>query len=261
MRTGARWAAAALGVLQAGCAGAQTPAPAAATAAQRPPQNQCEAVRDVDFRALERERARLPVATGAPVVDMLDVVRIPDWAERRPPADAPVVIRARMPPGGGYASDHRSVVWREADGSWWFWRHSVNEGPPAPPRMPPDAARMTNAEINAWMAEQRAGRTNEENSWPPKEGRLSAGKAAQMEAAWSDPCRAWDPDWWPHEVPLNRRVDGSRRRLCPQDSSAVFADMAEAGGPRRRVGGACINATPTYRMIQTAAYASGDGAR
>lgn len=262
MRTGTRMTALALGLIQAaaaGGAGAQTPA--AGASPQRPPQAQCEAVRDIDFRALERERARLPVATGAPVVDMLDVVRIPDWAARRPPEDASVVIRARMPPGGGHSSDHRSVVWREADGSWWFWRHSVREGPPAPPPLPPnyDSSWTTEA-VNAWMAEQRAGRTDEEAWWPPKEGRLSAVKAAQMEAAWSDPCRAWDPDWWPHEIPLNRRIDGSRRRMCAQDSSAIFADMAEAGGPRRRVGGACTNSTPTYRMIANAAYAAGDPA-
>lgn len=258
MRTQTRMAALALGLVQAATAGpvgAQTPA---GTQAQRPPQAQCEAVRDIDFRALERERARLPVATGRPVEDMLEVVRIPDWAARRPPEDAPVVIRARMPPGGGYSSDHRSVVWREADGSWWFWRHSVREGPPAMPPIPPQG--LSPDEVRAWEAEQRAGRTLEEINWPPKEGRLSAEKAAQMEAAWSDPCRAWDPDWWPHEIPLNRRIDGSRRRMCAQDSSAIIADITEAGGPRRRVGGACINSTPTYRMISNAAYAAGDPA-
>jgi hypothetical protein len=249
-----------LGLLQAasaGGAGAQVPTAGVQTA--RPPQAQCAAVRDVDFRMLERERARLPVATSAPVEDMLDVVRIPDWAARRPPEDASVVIRARMPPGGGYSSDHRSVVWREADGSWWFWRHSVNEGPPAPPPLPPQELDV--AEAAAWDAAQQVGRTNEERWWPPKEGRLSAQKAGEMEAAWSDPCRAWDPEWWPYDLPLNRRIDGARRRLCPPDSSSIIADMAEAGRPARRVGGACINATPTYQMIQIAAYAAGDPVR
>ncbi|KQY87216.1 MULTISPECIES: hypothetical protein [unclassified Brevundimonas] len=254
-----RTAALALALLQgaaAGRAGAQAPTPEAQS--QRPPQAQCEAVRDVDFRTLERERARLPTAAGSPVADMLDVVRIPAWAARRPPEDASVVIRARMPPGGGYSSDHRSVVWREADGSWWFWRHSVNEGPPAPP--PPLPQGLSRQEIDAWYANWNDSRTADERYWPPHEGRLSAQKTAQMEAAWSDPCRAWDPDWWPHDLPLNRRIDGSRRRLCPQDSSAIIADMAEAGRPRRSVGGACINGTPTYRMIQNAAYAAADPA-
>ena len=249
----------ALGLLQA-TAGCATSAQAPAVADGRPPQAECAAVRDVDFRTLEREQARAAAASPPQTGDMLDVVLIPDWAARRPPADASVVIRARMPPGGGHRSDHRSVVWREADGSWWFWRHSVNEGPPAPPRLPPESATMSNAEINAWMAAQRVGRTDNELGWPPKEGRLAAAKAAEMEAAWSDPCRAWDPDWWPHDLPLNRRIDGSRRRLCPQDSSAIVADMAEAGRPARRVGGTCINPTPTYRMIGIAAYAAGDPA-
>ena len=256
MKTGTRIAALTLGLLQAataGGAGAQT----LVATSQRPPQAQCAAVRDIDFRALEREEARLPVATGRPVIDMLEEVRIPDWAARRPPEDVSVVIRARMPPGGGYSSDHRSVVWREADGTWWFWRHSVNEGSPAPPPPPPPPG-VDRAEYDARIAAERAGRTNEELWWPPKEGRLSARQAAQMEAAWSDPCRTWDPDWWPHEIPLNRRIDGSRRRVCAQDSSAIFADMTEAGRPRRRVGGSCINATPTYQMIQIAAYASGE---
>jgi hypothetical protein len=92
---------------------------------------------------------------------------------------------------------------------------------------------------------------------PPTQGRLSASRAAQIEAAWADPCRGWDPDFWPHDLPLNRRIDGSRRRSCAQDSSAIYADMAE-NGPRRRVGGACNRGSPTYRMIEIATYATAD---
>lgn len=260
MRTGSRMAALALGLLQAATAGGAGAQTAAGTErAQRPPQAQCEAVRDIDFEALESEERRLPVAVGRPVIDLLEGARIPDWAARRPPPDAPLVIRTRMPPGGGHSSEHRSVVWREADGSWWFWRHSINDGSPVPSQPPPPG--LSADEAQAWRAEQRAGRTDEELRWPPKEGRLSEQQAARMEAAWSDPCRAWDPYWWPRDLPLNRAIDGSRRRLCPQDSSVIFAEMAEAGRPPRRVGGACINGTPTYRMIQTAAYAAGDAAR
>lgn len=257
MRTGMRATALALGLLQA-TTGSAMAMQAPAVADGRPAQAQCAAVRDVDFRALARERARAVAASAPQTGDMLDVVRVPDWAARRPPADAPVVIRARMPPGGGHSSDHRSVVWREADGSWWFWRHSVNDGPPAPPPPPPEG--LSAAEVAAWDAARRGARTDQERWWPPNEGRLAARKAAEMEAAWSDPCRAWDPDWWPHDLPLNRRIEGSRRRLCAQDSSAIIAELAEAGRPARRVGGACINATPTYRMIGIAAYAAGDPA-
>ena len=126
MRAGSRLAAAALGLLQAttaGCAAVQTPTPALAAGPQRPPQNQCEAVRDVDFRALERAQRPRPEAQTITGPDMLEVVRIPDWAARRPPPDAPVVIRARMPPGGGYNSDHRSVV------ALTLAPSSVNRGP------------------------------------------------------------------------------------------------------------------------------------
>lgn len=264
-------AAAALALMQAGVAGsagAQTPPP---PMTERPPQNQCQAVADVDLRAMARraehdraEADRLAAEQGRPTPDqsaigMLEPVRIADWAARKPPADAVVVIRARMPPGGGYPSDHRAVVWREADGSWWFWRHSVNEGPPAMPPLPPGFdSSWTSERLNAWTAEQLAGRTSDEINWPPKEGRLAANRAAQLEAAWRDPCRGWDPDYWPHEIPLNRRIDGSRTRLCAQDSSAVWGEIAENGAPPRRVGGACINASPTYRMIESAAYARGD---
>lgn len=272
MRT-ARLAGAVLGLVQAGvagAAGAQVPSPAP----RRPPQAQCEAVRDVDLRAMARtaarerretERHHAEIGLPAPEVlaaRMLEPVRIADWAARRPPADAPVVIRARMPAGGGYSSDHRAVVWREADGGWWFWRHSVNDGPPAMPPLPPNYdGSWTSERLNAWVAEQRVGRTLDEVNWPPQEGRLSARKAAQMEAAWRDPCRGWDPDYWPREIPLNRRVDGSRVRVCAQDSSAIYAEIAEAGRPPRPVGGACGNASPTYRMIEIAAYASGEDPR
>ena len=254
MRKARTAAAVALGLIQAataGAAGAQVSAAPGAQVRERPPQAQCAAVRDVDFERLAQEEARLPVAVGRPVVDYLEEVRIPDWAGRRPSPDAPVVVRARVMPNASDGADHSAVVWREADGGWWFWRHSANEGP----------ATSTDAEIAALRARDDArvaGRSREEILWPPTEGRLSAPQAAQMEAAWSDPCRAWDPYWWPRDIPLNRTVDGSNRGACPPNPAVIFADMVEAGGPRRRVGGACINDTPTYRMIQITAYAAAD---
>lgn len=264
------------GIIQAGAAQAATAqvAPAPAPVDQRPPQAQCQAVADIDLRAMARraerdrsEAARRHAEGGPPPPDqialsMMEPIKVSDWASRRPPADAPVVIRARMPAGGGHASDHRAVVWREADGSWWFWRHSVNDGPPAMPPLPPGFdSSWTSERLRAWTAEQQAGRTMDEINWPPKEGRLAANRAAQLEAAWRDPCRGWDPDYWPHEIPLNRRIDGSRVRACPQDSSAIWAEITEAGRPARRVGGACITASPTYRMIEIAAYARADEAQ
>lgn len=236
----------------------------------RPPQSECAAVRDVDLRALQREAAlaRRGLAArnaeaGLPDPDatfdaMAAPVQISTWAERRPPDDASVVIRARMPPGGGYGSDHRAVVWREADGSWWFWRHSINAGAPKPPPVPPPELDPGSVEGRAWAAAQDRGRTTEERYWPPTHGRLSAARSQQIEAAWTDPCRGWDPDFWPREIPLNRRIEGSRRRLCAQDSSAIFGTITERGRSPQRVGAACGNSAPTQRMVEIAAYATSD---
>jgi hypothetical protein len=236
----------------------------------RPPQGECQAVRDVDLRALQREAAlaRREMAArnaeaGLPDPDarfdaMMAPVQISTWAERRPSEDASVVIRARMPPGGGYSSDHRAVVWREADGSWWFWRHSINNGPPKPPPVPPPGIDPGSAEGQAWAAAQGQDRTTEERYWPPTQGRLSAARSQQIEAAWADPCRGWDPDFWPRDIPLNRKIDGSRRRICAQDSSAVFATITEIGRAPQRAGAACGNGAPTQRMVEIAAYATSD---
>lgn len=249
---------------QAGMAQAQTPG---ATQA-RPPQDQCPAVADIDLRAMARTAARERreaeqrlAAQGRPSLDaiaagMLGPVRVADWAENRPPADAPVVIRARMPAGGGYSTDHRAMVWRDQDGVWWFWRQVLG-GPPAMPAPPlPPGVQEGSPEWEAWKATQpRPGASVEDISYPPVEGRLSPGRAAQLEAAWRDPCRNWDPDYWPYEIPLNRRIDGSRTRRCAQDSSGIWGEITENGAAPRRVGGACINSSPTYRMIEIATYA------
>jgi hypothetical protein len=59
----------------------------------------------------------------------------------------------------------------------------------------------------------------------------------------------------PYEVPLNRRVDGSRVRLCPPDGAGSYAEIVERGRPPRMVSAACINATSTYKLIERATYA------
>jgi hypothetical protein len=242
----------------AGCASVEAPILTAAdewAMAQRPSQAQCAAVRDIDLRALARRQAE-----GTPALaqagQALEVVAIPDWAERRPPEDASVVIRARMPPGGGHGTDHRAVVWREADGRWWYWKQVLG-GPPTPPPPPPTGVERDSAEWRAWEAMQpRPGMSMDDRQYPPRSGPVEAARAAVLEAAWTDPCRAWDPDWWPVEAPLNRSIDGMRTRLCAQDSSSIHADITE-NGARRLVGGACINATPTYRLIEAAIYVGG----
>lgn len=240
--------------------------------ADPPSQAQCPAVRDIDLTALRRqqererrdlERRRARGEGAPPAVEMIardavGLIRIADWAARRPPAEAPVVIRARLPPGGGHATDHRSVVWREADGSWWFWRQTLG-GPPASPPPPPPGARPGSPAWREWEKTQPpANRPREDVVYPPSEGRLSAGKSAEMEALWRDRCRDLDPAFWPLDIPLNRSIDGSRRRVCAQDSSAIYGEIIEPGRVPRLVGAACANAGPTHRMIEIAAHASSD---
>lgn len=240
----------------------------------RPPQAECPAVRDIDLRALARQRerdlateARRAAQDGLPSPDviargMIDAVRVADWASRRPLHDAAVVIRTRMPGGGGHATDHRTVVGRDADGAWWIWRQVLG-GPPAMPPLPPGPdVQRGSPEWIAWeSAQPPADRSMDDRNYPPQEGRLSHRDAERLEAAWRDPCRGWDPDFWPAEIPLNRRIDGLRRRDCAQDRSAIFGEIREGGQPARIVGAACRNDSPTYRMIAIATYGTAETER
>ncbi|MFJ6024284.1 hypothetical protein ACIQC9_06780 [Brevundimonas sp. NPDC092305] len=154
-------------------------------------------------------------------------------------------------------TDHRSVVWRDNDGEWWVWRQVLG-GPPATPPPPPGPdVQRGSAEWVAWeKAQPPADRSMDDRNYPPSEGRLAGPDAERLEAAWRDACRGWDPDFWPAEIPLNRRIDGQRRRLCAQDRSALFGEIRENGQPARLVGAACRNDSPTYRMIEIATYAT-----
>lgn len=93
--------------------------------------------------------------------------------------------------------------------------------------------------------------------WPPQTGLLPAATVATLEAALADPCRAWDPDYFPYDQPLRRRDEyGNDHRLCPPDGGYYAADITEPGRPRRGIGAGCINDTPTFRIISAAAYAA-----
>lgn len=242
----------------------------AAGGARPPPQSQCPAVANVDLAAIAREdrkaaaqaaKAAAPSDLAAAGAGPAPLVVVPDSARRRPGPDATVIIRTHLPPGGLYNSDLRSVVWREADGSWWFWRQSLNymDPPPMPPPPPPPPPEGT-PEYAAWQKMMETWQPppppTDDERWPPVEGRLSAARAAQLEAALKDPCRAWDPDFWPWQVPLKRRVDGARVALCPPDGGAYVAELTEPGRPPRMIGASCINDTPTFRIISAAAYPS-----
>jgi hypothetical protein len=234
----------------AACAGGEGERPSVPGRADpgRPPQRACPAVANLDLAAIARQTAADPTAEArrAWIAEQLAPVVIPEGSARRPPADAPFVIRVRVPAGGFWSADDRSMVWREADGSWWFWRRTIDSREPSPP-----------------LPDQPVVQITDEQRFPARSGRLAPGKAARMEAAFADPCRAWEPDGMPLEVPLRRPENGSGPpiRLCPPDSASYLAEIAERGRPPRQVYAACINDTATFTLIDVATYASGEDPR
>jgi hypothetical protein len=212
-----------------------------------PPQSACPVVANVDLRRIARRATPAPVPY-VPSPDVAEVV-LPAWASRRPPPDASIVIRVRLPAGGGYARDERAVVWREADGSWWGWRHVLNGNPVSPPS-PPYPGSPEEAE--------RARDTAAGYPWlydpaPTYEGRLDPEQSAVMEAAFADPCRRLEPDVWPWEIPLLRRVEGKRIHRCQlyQDSTFYRAEFSEPGRPPRAVGLRCGSAGSLNAVLVT----------
>ena len=231
-----------------------------------PPQSACLGVAHLDLARVAVERrarvltSRDPEATG--------FVALPDSAEALIPDDALVVIRANLPPGGLYSNDLRSVVWKAADGTWGVWRQNRDFGeqptppPPPPPSAPPGTlAGSPEYEAAAKAAERHQNLINNpvqmspDERWPPQAGPLDTATAAAIEAALADPCRAWDPDYFPHAQPLRRAEDGGNIRICPPDGGYYAADITEPGRARRGIGAACINRTPTFRLISATAHA------
>ncbi|WP_420478454.1 hypothetical protein [Brevundimonas sp. FT23028] len=227
-------------------------APAAPSLPQaRPSQGQCPAVRDIDFSTLARRAAAGDPAELERVRGEQDLMLArtvpPASAPHQPGPDASVVIRAYRP-SGFYSGDARVSVWKDGDGQWWFWRQDVNPYAPPPPP-PPPPGRPGSPEWDAFMANPPPPPTEAER-YPAVTGALDPELAGAIEANLSDPCRAWDPDGWPAVLPLNRRIDGSRERICAPDGAAYFADMIVAGQPTRRIVHACINDSPTFNVIR-----------
>ncbi len=219
-------------------ASAEPPAPA--RPAERPPQSACAAVRDIDLRALARRPSDSADAARAAreQTDFLGREGPSDDAPYRPGEDAVIVIRAGQPAGFGSANVW-ALVWRDADGGWWAWRRIINPyaPPPLPPPPPTDPGSPPPPELT------------HDQRYPAETGRVAPDGAARLEAAYRDRCRAWDPDAWPAVVPLNRRIDGQRRRICAPDGGVQFADVIEAGRPPRRVTIGCRNDSPTFVLV------------
>lgn len=250
-------------VALAGCETASVPpqvqAWIAAGGTPPPPQRACPGVAAIDLDRMARAQAarpRDPTTTG--------FIDLPASAEALIPAEAVVVIRTHLPPGGLYANDLRTAVWKMPDGAWHGWRQNRAYGTPTPPPPPPPLPEWSpdSPEYRAAIAaEALYQRTLGEPDlrWPPTSGRLPAETAEAIEVALADPCRAWDPATYPHSQPLRRRENGADTRLCPPDGGVYLADLTEPGRPRRALAAGCINDTPTFRLMRAAAYAEPEG--
>lgn len=250
-------------VVLAGCATALPPQQVEAWIASGrsapPPQNACPAVAPIDLIRLQKIQAEREAASPTPPDRAY--VALPASAEALIPADASVVIRVALPPGGLYRNDLRAVAWKGADGTWSMWRQNRDYGapPPTPPPPLPQPGPEGSPEYEAWKAEMARPYVppSDDERWPPRSGPLDPGTAATLEAALGDPCRAWDPDYYPYAQPLRRPVDGWRdERICPPDGGWYQGDITEPGRPRRGIGAGCINDTPTFTLIRTVAYAT-----
>lgn len=223
-----------------------------ALARDRPAQADCPAVANLDLDdarfhpdwTTEANAARLERWHG-----YLALVQIPGTAAHSPSDTATMIIRAYVPAGGMWPVEDRSVVWRDADGIWWFWRQRIDYSAPPPSPPPPPLPGQEAPPPPPQTLEDR---------FPPQAGRLAAEQAVGMEAAFNDPCRGWDPEFFPSEQPLLRPVEGRESELCPPDSSAFFAEITETDRPRLLYVAACQNDTPTFQLMNGATYARAD---
>lgn len=216
-----------------------------------PPQRACPYVADVDLHALarremtagqvaQRETARRYMRSA------VDRISIPPSSPYRPGEDASVILRAVSPPGGLYSNTMWSVLWRDGDGVWWFWKQNrTTEAPPPPP--PPDTQ-----EYRDYMERFPNGIPSDDIRWPPETGRLHPGQAAALDHALNDPCRAWEPDIWPSYTPLAR---GSREPPPPppQDSTSTYVELQE-GQRVRFIAGRVHGDSLQGAIVSIAAY-------
>lgn len=194
-------------------------------AAPPPPQQSCRFVADVDLVALARsqqtpERIAQRDQALRYMQTAVDEIVIPASSPYRPQADAPVVMRAVSPPGGGHSNTMWSVVWRDGEGAWWFWKQNRTTDAPPPPPAP------GSAEHRDYFERFPDGIPSDDIRWPPETGPLHPDLAAALETTLNDPCRAWEPDIWPGDTPLTR---GSRvpPPPPPADSSSTFVELRE----------------------------------
>lgn len=189
---------------------------------------------------------------------MFDEIAIPDGDWRSPPADVPLMFRTVAPPGGGHSNTIWTVVWREADGSWWFWKQDRHSGAASPPERPPEGT----PEYEAHMARWYGGALADVDRWPPQGGRLNPRQAQLIDAALADVCRAAAGPFWPREVPIIPKSPAPGIPPIPPppppppvpDSSAVYIQMVEAGGTPRYLGAYFPGDVNRIAMISAVAW-------
>lgn len=202
------------------------------------------------------------VALRERAADMFDEIVIPEGEWRSPPTDASVVFRILAPPGGGHSNTIWTVVWREADGSWWFWKQDRHSGAASPPERPPEGT----PEYEAHMARWYGGPLADVDRWPPEGGRLSARQAQLVETALGDPCRAAAGPFWPGDVPIVPRPPAPGVPPIPPppppppvpDSSPVYVQLIEAGGAPRYLGSFFPSDVNRIPMISAVAWPQRD---
>lgn len=203
----------------------------AAGGAVPPPIADCPFVADVDLDEMSASQARLAMDVRAPQRDaylkgLFDAVTVTGEGPS-PGPDARVVLTGVEPPGGLYSNTVWSVVWKEPDGRWWFWRQNrTNEPPPPPPYPPgPDA---TESERSAHEIAVAQYPPPDHVRWPPTHGVLGRSQVQAIEASLANPCRAWEPDQWPWDPPL-RRPRAQPGPPPPQDWTPFYVWIQERG--------------------------------
>jgi len=241
----------------AGCAAPGVPT-VPVPADNRPPIARCEAVRDIDWRRFdpwasrwgpeastsEPERVEIIAREGA-LLEGIGKAQTP----HRPSPQALIVIRAYVPPAGHHAAmEYHGMTWREPDGQWWVWSQWIDRLQPPPPPPPPPRPGEPEPEPAPSTWDER---------FPPVSGPVSGEVAARLEAAWSDPCRVWEPDRMPWAIPLLRRDPATRSRLreCPRGGAPILGDIVEAGQPPRLISYPCNMAFSTDKLLTSTAFA------
>lgn len=226
-------------------------------AADRPPIARCEGVANINWRRFDPWAKRYSPGETANAADRAEATRERQAAidrisaqagsaTHRPTAEAVIVIRAFVGPSHPHTpTEYLGMTWREPDGQWWVWsrwlRWDQRPPPPPPPPLPGEPPEPPPQPDTRFM---------------PVSGRMSAEAAERMEAAWADPCRAWEPDSAPWAIPLTRPDPGGRARLreCP-GSAPIIAEITESGRQPRLIYYPCNMGFSTDRLVTMTAFA------